>query len=315
MAKTILVTGCTGFIGSNFVKHFKKKYPKIEIIGISTSEHTHDETPLLPVTLYKGSITNTNLLEEIFSKHTPEYVFHLAGNARVGYAMEQPTLSTELHIVGTVALLEASKKHNVKRFIYASSVAVYGESKKIPLKESQTPTIHKSPHALQKYTCEQFCKIFSTSFGLDTVCLRYFQIFGPGQYGYSSVISTWLESIYFPKTKKAFIEGDGSQSRDFCYIDNVVNANLLAMKAKNNFNGDVINIASGNKVKLSEIRTMIEKYTGRKLDLDERPSRKGEAKDSCADISKAREVLGYVPKVEFEKGLKLTVNWFKSRKN
>jgi nucleoside-diphosphate-sugar epimerase len=213
-----------------------------------------------------------------------------------------------------VALLEASKNHGVKRFIYASSVAVYGDSKKIPLKESQTPVLHHSPHALQKYTCEQFCNIFSESFGLDTVCLRYFQIFGPGQYGYSSVISTWLESMYFPKAKKAFIEGDGSQSRDFCYIDNVVNANILAMKSKNNFNGAAINIASGSKIKLNDIRTLIEKYTGRKLDLDVRPKRTGEAKDSCADINKAKELLGYAPKVEFEKGLKMTVAWFKERK-
>lgn len=315
MTKTILVTGCTGFIGSNFVTQFKKKYPKVEIIGISTSEHIRDDISELPVTLYKGSITNTELLETIFSKHKPEYVFHLAGNPRVGYALEQPRVSTELHVVGTIALLEASKKYNVKRFIYASSVAVYGDSKKIPLKESQTPVVHKSPHSLQKFTCEQFCKIFSESLGLDTVCLRYFQIFGPGQYGYSSVISTWLESLYFPKAKKAFIEGDGSQSRDFCYIDNVVNANILAMKSKTNFNGDVINIASGSKIKLNDIRTLIEKYTGKKLDLEERPARKGEAKDSCADITKAKELLGYTPKIQFEKGLKLTVEWFKKRTN
>lgn len=313
MTKSILVTGCTGFIGSNFVKQFKKKYPNVEIIGISTGEHIRDDISLLPITLYKGSVTDTVLLEKIFSKHAPEYVFHLAGNARVGYALERPRESTDLHVVGTVALLEASKNHGVKRFIYASSVAVYGDSKKIPLKESQTPVVHKSPHALQKYTCEQFCKIFSDSLGLDTVCLRYFQIFGPGQYGYSSVISTWLESMYFPKAKKAFIEGDGSQSRDFCYIDNVVNANILAMKSKSNFNGDVINIASGSKIKLSDIRILIEKYAGKKLDLDERPARKGEAKDSCADITKAEELLGYTPKIQFEKGLKLTIAWFKQR--
>lgn len=313
MTKTILVTGCTGFIGSNFVKQFKKKYPNTEIVGISTGEHIRDDVSYLPVTLYKGSITDVTLLEKIFSRHKPEYVFHLAGNARVGYALEEPRISTELHVVGTVALLEASQNHKVKRFIYASSVAVYGESKKIPLKESQTPVVHKSPHALQKYTCEQFCRIFSDSLGLDTVCLRYFQIFGPGQYGYSSVISTWLESMYFPKVKKAFIEGDGSQSRDFCYIDNVVNANILAMKSKKNFGGDVINIAGGSKIKLNDIRVLIEKYTGKKLDLDERPARKGEAKDSCADITKAREVLGYTPKIQFEKGLKLTVAWFKQR--
>lgn len=313
MPKTILVTGCTGFIGSNFVKQFKKKFPKTQIVGVSTSSTEKINPSDLPMTFYKGSILDAHLLETIFSKHKPEYVFHLAGNSRVSYGIEEPRKSSELHIIGTIALLEASRNHNIKRFIYASSVAVYGDSKKIPLKESQTPATQESPHALQKRTCEQFCKIFSNTFNLDTVCLRYFQIFGPGQYGYSSVISTWLESLYFPKNKKAFIEGDGSQSRDFCYIDNVVSANILAMRSKDNFNGDTFNIASGNKIKLNEIRGLIEKYTGKKLDLDERPERKGEAKESCADISKAKETLGYTPVVPFEKGLSLTVEWFKNR--
>jgi len=256
-------------------------------------------------------------VEKIFNSHKPEYVFHFAAIPRVSYSLEHPRHSTEVNIVGTVAMLEASKNHGVKRFIYSTSSSVYGGAKKLPTKESENFPDPKSPYAVQKYSCELFCKVFSTLFELDTACLRYFNVFGPGQYGdspYSTVISAWLEALYFPGKKTAFIEGDGSQSRDFCYIDNVVLANMLAMESKKNLNGEVINVAHGEQTTVNEVKTLIEKYTGKKLDLEKRPTRLGDVEHSCADISKAWNLLGYKPVVNFEEGLKQAVKWFESRR-
>ena len=147
--------------------------------------------------------------------------------------------------------------------------------------------------------------------------MRYFNVFGPGQYGdspYSTVVSAWLESVYFPKKKKAFIEGDGNQSRDFCYIDNVVLANILAMESKRKFNGEVLNVAYGSQTKINEVKKLIEKYSDKTLNLEKRPPRLGDVRHTRADISKARKLLGYNPQVDFEEGLKKTIEWFKSRK-
>lgn len=315
--KTILVTGCAGFIGSNLIKKFKKTFPKTKIVGVDNLSTGKREVIDKSVIFYEGSILDEKLLEKAFSEQKPEYVFHFAALPRVSYSVEHPRQTSEVNIIGTVSLLEASKRHGVKRFIYSSSSSVYGGAKKLPTKESENFPDPKSPYAIQKYIGEPFCKVFSELFGLDTICLRYFNVFGPGQYGdspYSTVVSAWLESMYFPKNKKAFIEGDGNQSRDFCYVDNVVSANILAMKAKKSFKGDVMNVACGSKTKVNEVKDLIEKYTGKKLDLEKRPARLGDVRHTCADISKAKKLIGYTAKVKFEAGLKETIKWFKSRK-
>lgn len=316
MSKTILVTGCAGFIGSNFVRQFKKKYQRSNIIGIDDFSSGRKDALESSVIFYEGSILDERLLEKIFSKHKPKYVFHFAALPRVSYSVEYPRQTSEVNIIGTVGLLEVSKNHGVKRFIYSSSSAVYGGAKKLPTKESENFPNPKSPYAVQKYVGEPFCKIFSELFSLDTVCLRYFNVFGPGQYGdspYATVVSAWLESLYFPKKRKAFIEGDGTQSRDFCYVDNVVLANLCAMESRRTFGGDVVNIATGSQIRINEAKKMIEAYTGKRLDLEKRPARLGDVRHTCADISKAKKLLGYNPSVDFEEGLKKTVGWFKKR--
>ena len=325
MKKTILVTGCAGFIGSNFVRQFKKEFPKTEIIGIDdfstgrkeTIEALRQAQGIKKFIFYKGSILDEKLLEKIFSRHKPEYVFHFAALPRISYSVENPFKTTLVNVGGTVALLEAAKNHKVKRFIFSASSASYGGAKILPTKESENSPDPQSPYGLQKYAGELFCKMFSQLFGLDTVCLRYFNVFGPGQYGdspYSTVVSAWLEALYFPKKKRAFIEGDGEQSRDFCYADNVVEANILAMRSKKKFNGEVFNIAHGERTTVNEIKRLIEKYTGRKLNLEKRLARVGDVRHTHADISKARKWIGYQPKIKFEEGLKRTVEWFEIRK-
>jgi len=314
--KSILVTGCAGFIGSNFVRQFREEFPKARIIGIDDFSTGRREALDKTIKFYEGSILDESLLEKIFSRHKPEYVFHFAALPRVSYSVEHPRRTSEVNILGTVSLLEHSKNYGVKRFIYSSSSSVYGGAKKLPTKESENPIDPKSPYAVQKYAGEPFCKIFTELFGLDTVCLRYFNVFGPGQYGdspYSTVVAAWLEALYFPKRNKAFIEGDGKQTRDFCYVDNVVQANILAMKSKNNFKGEAFNIAHGERTAVNEIKKLIEKYSGKKLILEKRPVRAGDVRHTHADISKAKKWFGFSPEADFRTGLKRTIEWFEQR--
>ncbi len=315
--KSILVTGCAGFIGGNFTPQFRKRHPEYQVIGLDNFATGRADSVDKDIIFYEGSILDQKLVNKIFKDHKPEYVFHFAALPSVAHSLDHPRLSTEVNVVGTVALLEAAKEYGLKRFIYSSSSSIYGGAKKLPTKESENPVNPKSPYAFQKYAGEPLGRIFSDLFGIDAVSLRYFNAFGPGQFGnsaYASVIPAWLKPLYFPDGKKPFIEGDGSQTRDFCYVDNVVLANILAMEAKGPFKGEAINIAHGVQTSLLEAKELIEKYTGMSFELDHHPPRPGDIKDSYADISKARELLGYEPETSFEDGLKQTVEWFKWRK-
>lgn len=315
--KTVLITGCAGFIGSNFCRYFGDKFNDFKMIGIDDLSSGRISEIDKRVLFYKGSITNINFVEKLFIRHKPEYVFHFAAIPRVSYSIENPTKTTEANVLGTVVLLDMSRKFGVKKFILSSSSSVYGGAKKMPTKESENKPDPKSPYAGQKYCDEIFCKIFSQIYKLETICLRYFNVYGPGQYGdsaYSTVISAWLEALYFPNNKKAFIEGDGRQSRDFCYVDNVVQANIKAMQTKKISYGEIFNIAHGERTTLNKVKMLIEKYTNKKLDLESRKVRLGDVKHTHADITKAKKWLSYKPEVNFEEGLKRTVDWFKSRK-
>lgn len=315
--KTILVTGCAGFIGSNFVAQFRIQYPDTAIVGIDDFSTGRKDALDGSITFYEGSILDEDLIEKIFAGHMPEYVFHFAALPRVSYSLRHPRRTTEANITGTVVLLEAARKHGVKRFVYSSSSSVYGGAEHMPTRESEDMPDPKSPYAAQKHASEEMCRIFSSLYDMDAVSLRYFTVFGPGQYGdssYSTVISAWLESLYFPTNKKGFLEGDGEQSRDFCYVDNAVAANILAMKSDRDFKGTAINIAHGERRTLNRVREMIESSVGRKLELEPRASRPGDVRHTHADISKARELLGYDPSMTFEEGLKRTVRWFENRK-
>jgi nucleoside-diphosphate-sugar epimerase len=316
MSKAVLVTGCAGFIGSNFTRQFREQFPETEVVGLDNFATGRREALDEKITFYEGSILDRVLLEKIFAEHPIEYVFHFAALPRVSFSVEQPTKTTEANILGTITLMESAKNHGVKRFIFSSSSAVYGGAKTMPTSEAENPPNPKTPYAMQKYAIEPFCKIFTEIYGMDTVCLRYFNVFGPGQYGdspYSTVISAWLESLYFPRNKKAFLEDDGEQSRDFCYVDNVIQANILAMKHEGKLNGEVFNVAHGERTTVNEVKKLIEEFTGRKLDLEKRQARLGDVRHTNADISKARNILGYNPEVKFNEGLKRAVAWYEKR--
>ncbi len=313
---TILVTGCAGFIGSNFVSTFREKFPTTNIVGLDDFSTGRRGAVDPSITFIEGSVLNASLVEKLFRQYKPKYVFHFSAIPRVSYSIEHPIESSEVNIMGTVHLLDAAKNFGTKRFIYSASSSVYGGAKKLPTKESENSPNPRSPYAIQKYVGELYCKTYSDLFEIDSVCLRYFNAFGPGQYGdspYSSVISSWLEALYLPGKTKPFLEGDGKQTRDFCYIDNVVQANILAMQHKERLGGDVFNIAYGEKTTLNNVRSLIEELSGRQLVLEMRPARIGDVRRSLADISKAKTTLGYNPKVDFKTGLEKTVAWFEAR--
>lgn len=313
---TILITGVAGFIGSNFAKQFKEKFGDSKIVGIDDFSDGRKDALIDDITFYEGSINNVSLLEQIFSENEIDYVFHFAALPRVSYSVENPVDTTHINITGTVSLLTAAKDHGVKRFMLSSSSAIYGDAEVLPTKEIENAPNPQSPYAAQKLCNEIFCKLFSDLYNLDTVCLRYFNVFGPGQYGnsaYSTVISAWLEALYFPKRNLPFIEGNGEQSRDLSFVDNVVSANILAMQSDKQFAGEVFNIADGVKFTLNEIKDLIEKHSERTLDLEQRDARMGDVLHTHADISKAKEWFGYEPKINFTDGLKQTISWFEGR--
>ncbi len=315
--KSVLVTGAAGFIAGNFIRKFQKEYPKTEIVGLDNFFNSTEEAVPAGIVFYEGSIRDEQSLEKIFSKHKPEYVFNFAAMSYVPLSVEKPVETSDVNITGTILVFKKSSEHGVKRVIHSSTSAIVGTAKHYPTNEKDNPPDPLSPYAAQKLACEPFAKIFGNLYGLDVACLRYFNVFGPGQYGvspYSTVISAWLEAIYFPKNKKAVLFGDGENRRDYCYVDDVVDANIACMRHDGKFGGEVFHIGTETYFSVNQVKELIEKFTGRSLELDRQPSRAGDARDTLADTGKARQFFGYTPKVSFEEGLKRTVAWFEQRK-
>ncbi len=312
---SILVTGIAGFIGSNFAKRFMHARPRVPIIGIDDLSNGRAEAVPHGATLYRGSICDRELLARVFKNHAPSYVFHFAALPRVAYSVEHPRESAEANVMGTLTLLEAAAKSGVQRLIFSSSSSAYGNSTTLPTRESAPPD-PRSPYALQKYMGELLCRQWSELYGLDTVCLRYFNVYGPGQRGdspYSTVIAAWLETLFTNDAKTPYLEGDGGQSRDFCFVDDVAEANMLAMRAAKPFSGMTINIAGGTSVSLLALKSEIERSTGKRLELEHRPPRIGDVRATRADTRKARRLLGFRARTPLKKGLAKTVRWFRGR--
>ena len=222
-----------------------------------------------------------------------------------------PFLVNEVNVDGTLKLLIRAKESQVRRVVFASSSSVYGISQKFPQKESY-PSKPISPYAVSKLAAENYCFVFSRIYGLETVSLRYFNVFGPRQSlesKYFAIIPKFLNSAL--RKERLEIHGDGKQSRDFTYIDNVVEANILAATACG-ISGEVFNIALNKTYSVLDIAKKIEKIIGYKLDCNFTPARSGDVKKTRADISKAKKMMGYSPRVGFDEGLKKTVEWFRS---
>ena len=305
---TILVTGGAGFIGSNLVKNLLDTTDH-EIVVVDRDEKNIERLEKLTSDCRFFTIVHGCYSEIPICTHKPDTVIHLAAVPRVAYSVEHPDTTTYENVFLLSKLLTKCKDSpSVKRFVFASSSSVYGGAEVLPTPETH-PLDPKSPYALQKRTGEEYCKLFSSLYGLDTVCLRFFNVFGPEQYvdsAYATVISNWCNSI--KEDHPLMIEDDGEQSRDFNYVDNVVEAVKCASSAEGRFDGDVFNVGNNEQTSLNAILDWFREH-GYEFALDRRPARVGDVRHTKADISKIQSI-GYLPVCDIWEGLEKTVEWW-----
>ena len=307
-----LVTGGAGFIGSNIVRKILEQDDFARIVDdFSTGRRENIEEFLdnHNFELIEGDLTNLDIAKK--AVEGIDFVLHQAAIPSVQRSIEDPIGSNNANINGTLNILIASRDAKIKSFVYASSSSAYGENPQLPKREDQ-PAFPISPYALTKYTGERYCQIFWKLYGLPTICLRYFNVFGPKQNPdsqYSAVIPKFIKALL--KGEKPIIYGTGEQSRDFTFVDNVVSANLLSAKSEKGF-GEIFNIACGDETKLNHLLSMLQEIIGAKIDAEYKNSRAGDVPNSRADISKAEQFLGYKPKIEFKEGLIKTIDWYKN---
>ncbi|MFH1472847.1 MAG: SDR family oxidoreductase [bacterium] len=307
-----LITGGAGFIGSNIVKKLVDLGQDVRVIdNFSTGKKENVEPFLDKVEFIEGDFTDPNLARK--AVNGVDYILHQGAIPSVPQSIDDPVKTNDANISGTLNMLIASRDAGVKRFIYAASSSAYGDSLIMPKIESMNVS-PKSPYAIQKLTGEYYCQSFYTLYKLETICLRYFNVFGPNQDPesvYSAVIPLFIKKML--KGKSPTIYGDGGISRDFTYVDNNVDANLKACLAPKEAPGEVINIATGYEISLDQLVKKINDILGTKIKPVYKDARAGDIKHSLADISKAKRLISYKPIIDFDDGLKRTIEFY--RKN
>ncbi|MEW6382140.1 MAG: SDR family oxidoreductase [bacterium] len=303
-----LVTGGGGFIGSNLVKALLSQGERVRVLdNFSTGKRENLTGVLDQIELIEGDIRNPEVVNR--SVQGVDYILHQAALPSVPRSIADPISSTSVNIDGTVNLLVAAKECRVQKFVMASSSSVYGDNPTLPKHEGLPPN-PLSPYALTKLADEQYCQIFSRLYGLKTVVLRYFNVFGPGQdpnSQYAAVIPKFIISLLRGLPPTVF--GDGEQSRDFTFIENVVQANILAARSEV-CDGMPINIACGQRISLNELLRELETILVKKVTPLYQPPRPGDVRHSLADVERARTYLGFNPLVNIREGLRKTVDWF-----
>ena len=305
-----LVTGGAGFIGSNTVDELVRRGHSVVVLDDLSSGREDNLAEIRnKITFIKGSITDIEVVRKVM--HEAEYVLHLGARTSVPRSVKDPLETNKINIEGTLNVLVAAKELKVKRVVFAASSSAYGETPTLPKTEAMQPQ-PISPYGVTKYVGELYCQTFGRCYGLENVALRYFNIFGPRQdpgSPYSGVLSKFCTA--FLEDVPPLVFGDGEQTRDFTYVDNAVQANLLACEAPN-ASEKVFNVGVGGRVSLNEVLRELAKITGKTLAAKYEPPRDGDIRDSQADISQARETLGYDPPVSFEEGLARTFEWYRS---
>lgn len=306
-----LVTGGAGFIGSHLVETLAISGQRVRVlddfsVGKRGNLHPFSDA----VELIEGTITDPDTCER--ACEGVDYVLHHAARVSVQESCEAPVLYEEVNALGTLRMLTAARAAGCKRFIYAGSASVYGNSARAPQREHMPPD-PLSPYAVAKHVGELYCRNFSDLFGLETVVLRYFNVFGPRQDAsspYSGVIARFVEGLIAGDGITIF--GDGKQSRDFVAVENVVEANLLACTAPEAA-GQVVNIGCGERISISRLADVLIDLTGAERQIERGPGRPGEVRHSRADIARAKTLLGYRVNVSVLDGLRRTVAWYRER--
>lgn len=306
-----LVTGGAGFIGSNLVAALLQRGERVRVLDNFSTGHRHNLTEFEKrIEVIEGDLRSYHILQE--AVRGIDYVLHQGALPSVPRSVRDPLTSDEVNVRGTLNLLHAAQAADVRRLVFASSSSIYGNNPALPKVESMKPS-PLSPYATSKLAGENYCLNFYGIHGFETVCLRYFNVFGPRQdpkSQYAAVIPRFIMAIL--NEEPITIHGDGSQSRDFSFIDNVVQANLLACTAPNAA-GHVINVACGERHTLLGMVHSLAEIIGKQPQIDHTEGRAGDVPHSQADILEARRLLGYAPVVRFYEGLEKTVTWFKMK--
>lgn len=305
-----LVTGGAGFIGSHLVNRLLSENATVRVIdNFSSGKRSNLEHVASQIELVEGDIRNPDDCKKACAG--VEIIFHEAAVPSVPRSVADPITSHQANIDGTFNVLMAARDAGVKRVVYAASSSAYGDVPELPKRETTRPE-PLSPYAVNKLVGEYYCQVFNKCFGLETVSLRYFNVFGPKQdpkSQYAAAIPAFVTSIL--RGESPTIYGDGEQTRDFTFIDNVVHANLLASRAPG-VKGEVMNIACGSSVSVNAIIRQINALLGTNVAPTYVPPRAGDVKHSLADISRAKTVIGYEPLIMFDEGLRLAIDYYKT---
>jgi len=304
-----LVTGGAGFIGSNIAEELVRLGEEVVVFdNLSTGHEGNLEHFRKGIEFIKGDIRNASEVRK--SLDGVDHVLHQAALASVPRSIDDPVLVNEVNVGGTLTVLEESRHAGVKSLVYAASSSAYGDSELLPKKEDMLPA-PLSPYAISKLVGEHYCTVYSKVYGLPTVSIRYFNVFGPRQdpaSQYAAVIPIFITSLLDGKAPTIF--GDGEQSRDFTYVSNIVKANLVAAKCEE-ADGQVVNVACGGRFTLNELYSRLCELTGTSVDAVYDDPRPGDVKHSHADISLAEKLLGYSVETGLDEGLEKTVEWYR----
>ncbi len=308
-----LVTGGAGFIGSNLVAALTAAGERVRVLdNLSTGrwEHLDGIPQQSQIERIEGDIRDAEAVAR--ASKGVEIIFHEAALGSVPRSVETPIESDAVNTGGTVTVLDVARHQGVRRVIFAASSAAYGETPALPKHEDMTP-MPLSPYAVTKLACEQYLKVFADLYNLETLNLRYFNVFGPNQVpdgAYAAAIPRFLDAAL--RGQAIQIYGDGEQTRDFCYVDNTVRANLLGATTSRKLRGEIVNIAGGRRIGLNDLCREIGRLMGGDVKVDHVAPRAGDIRHSLADITRAHELLGYEPKVRWEDGLPATLAYMRS---
>jgi UDP-glucose 4-epimerase len=306
-----LVTGGAGFIGSHLVEALVAKGGTVSVLdNLTTGSRANLAKVEEQIVFHKGDIRDLHLLNEV-SKGC-EIIFHLAAEVSVPRTIEDPVESTMINVMGTLSVLEAARKNKVKRVVLSSSCAVYGEGAQGPKQEGMSPE-PLSPYAVQKLTGEFYARLYYELYGTETVCLRYFNVYGPRQdpsSAYSGVISIFLNRALSAQEPRIY--GDGNQYRDFVFVEDVVRSNLLAGKSDWAV-GRIFNIGTGKFIRVNQLWEIISQQSAINIRPDYQPPRIGDIVESVAGIEHARQRLGFEADYPFEEGIRITLDWYRSQ--
>jgi nucleoside-diphosphate-sugar epimerase len=306
-----LVTGGAGFIGSSIAETLLAKGERVRILDdFSTGRRSNLEALKGDVEIIEGTIVDPAVVTKAMKG--VEVVFHQAAIPSVVRSVENPQASVNVGVMGTTVVLDAARHAKVRRLVFAASSSAYGDTPTLPKIETMTPA-PLSPYAVSKLTGEHLVNVFSKLYGIETLSLRYFNVFGPRQdptSQYAAVIPNFITAAL--KHTRPTVYGDGEQTRDFCFIENTVSANLLAASTSNKLSGEVVNIACGERISLNKLLGLISEESGFKLDPEYVPGRAGDVRDSLASIDRARALIGYEVKVDAREGLRRTISAFKA---